>query len=285
MNGWLRSLVTASALTLLTAHAAAWSLPPADRIAFAPRNDARLPEAVQVADETAWVSPLGHYFRARPVLFVPAYYGCSNLCTTVLSALATSLSRGNVVAGRDVDVVVLSIDPLDSPASARAKKHALLDDGKATGWHFLTAQSGAIEAIVQSLGYRYAYDDGERQFAHAVGAAVVDRNGRIVRVVSPFEPKDLRAAINVAERNEGDVQRARAVDEPTASASPDLTSRDIAAAPFSPWLLCFHFDPITGRYTFAAWNAVRIVAGASFAVLGLFIIRTRLRERRTLPNS
>jgi protein SCO1/2 len=260
--------------------------PPVDRVAFAPPIDARLPNEARVVDERSHAGALRDYVRARPALVVPAYYGCSNLCTTVLSALATALSRGGVTVGRDVDVVVVSIDPLDTPASASAKKRAVLGDHDEDGWHFLTARTEAIDTIMQSLGYRYVYDETERQFAHAAGAAVVARDGRVVETLYRFEPEALRGAIAVAARDGDGFQQVGATPDSGSASTLGATPSDISGNAYSTarWL-CFHYDPATGRYTLVAWNAVRVAAGISFAVLALYIIRVRLRERRASRTS
>ena len=57
--------------------------------------------------------------------------------------------------------------------------------------------------------------------------------------------------------------------------------RAVAAAEFAPaWLLCFHYDPQTGRYTFAVMNAVRVAALLALAGLCLAIVRMVRNERR-----
>lgn len=282
----------------LAARVAAAPLPPVDRVTFSPGIDAQLPNHARVVDETSHIGALGDYLRARPALVVPAYYGCSNLCTTVLNALATTLSRSGVTVGRDVDVVVVSIDPLDTPGSASAKKRAIVGEHDAHGWHFLTAQSDAIDAITQSLGYRYAYDEAEHQFAHAAGAVVVAQGGRVVKTLYRFEPEALRDSIAVAARERGHFEKVQDTSD-IEHASADRASRSGTAgaarasrsgtpeedpASTARWL-CFHYDPATGRYTFAAWNAVRIVAGICFAVLALYVVRVRLRELRALRRS
>jgi hypothetical protein len=59
----------------------------------------------------------------------------------------------------------------------------------------------------------------------------------------------------------------------------------LAGAPpasFDPtrWLRCFHYDPQTGRYSLAVMNAVRLVALATLAGLGIFVLARRRSGRR-----
>jgi len=234
-----------AATTVLTAAAAP---PPADRVAFAPRDGAALPVDARFVDEYGRALRLGDLVTSRPAIVVPAYYGCSNLCGIVLHGVAASLSASGLEAGRDLEVVAVSIAPLEQPADAFARKKTIA--GAGDGWHFLTGGKAAAARFADALGYRYFYDEAERQYAHAAGIAIVAPGGRIVRVLYgvSFPRAELVAALAAA--------------------------RDAAAPPFvaagaeaRTWLLCFHYDPHTGRYSFAALNAVRAVALA--AALGL----------------
>jgi hypothetical protein len=61
-----------------------------------------------------------------------------------------------------------------------------------------------------------------------------------------------------------------------------MTSPRAASTPAAvrTWLLCFHYDPLAARYTFAAIGAVRAAALAALLALGGYIGYARLRERR-----
>jgi len=247
---------------------AAVPLPPVDRVAFAPPPGAMLPLHAVFTDESGRRDELGAWLRARPAIVVPAYYGCSNLCTTTLRATRAAIDAAGLHAGRDVDVVAISIAPLETPALARAKKRDVLGD-EATqrddGWHFLTGHEPAIEQVASQLGYRYAYVAAERQYAHAAGIAVVATDGRVARVLYgvAFPPRDLRAALAAA-----------------ATPATAIDSRVETSGTASNWLLCFHYDPTTGRYTFVAMNAARAAGLLALAGLVGYATPAWRRERR-----
>lgn len=242
-------------------------LPPVDRVAFAPPPGAMLPLHTVFTDEAGRRRELGAWLRAHPAIVVPAYYGCSNLCTTTLRATRAAIDAAGLHAGRDVDVVAISIAPLETPALARAKKRDVLGD-EATqrddGWHFLTGDEASIAQVAQQLGYRYAYVAAERQYAHAAGIAVVGTDGRVARVLYgvAFPPRDLRAALAAA-------------IAPTA-----IDSRLDTSGTAASWLLCFHYDPTTGRYTFVAMNAARTAGLLALAGLVGYATLAWRRERR-----
>jgi protein SCO1/2 len=249
----------AFALDTMSAGALADAVPPVDRVAFAPAPDAHLPLDARFVDEHGRTLALGELFESRPAIVVPAYYGCSNLCGVVLHAVAAGIEAAGLRAGEDVDIVAVSIDPADTPATALARKRATAP-GPGAGWHFLTGEPRDIERFTGALGYRYAYDSAARQYAHASGIAILAPGGRISRVLYgvAFAPADLRKAIAAT--------GSRA--EPAESGQPRT------------WLLCFHYDPRTGRYSFAAMTAVRAAGLLSLLGLGGYVaVASRRRER------
>ena len=262
-------LALACALALPVVCEAA-PLPPVDRVAFMPATGARLPLDATFSDERGRAVRLGSLVAARPTIVVPAYYGCSNLCTVVLRGLAAGLAAAGLRPGRDVDVVAISIDPRDTPAVALQKQRALFPDG-AAGWHFLTGDDASIAHVTDALGYRYAYVATEHQYAHAAGVAVIAPNGRIGRILYgvAFAPGELRAAL----------ANARATQAPPS----DVTFAHASAAP--TWLLCFHYDPRTGRYTFAAMSAARAAGLLALFALIAYAVRALYRERNTRGTS
>ena len=242
-------------------------LPPVDRVAFAPPPNAVLPADAVFADESGRRAPLRDWLNGHPAIVVPAYYGCSNLCTTTLRATRAALRDAGLRAGRDVEVVAISIAPLETPTLARAKKRDVLGaaaDEANDGWHFLTGDEAAIGRVTRELGYRYAYVADEHQYAHAAGIAIVGADGRLARVLYgvAFPARALRAALATA----------------TAPATVDSATTDNATA--TSWLLCFHYDPATGRYTFAAMTAVRVAGLLALAALTVYATRAWRRERR-----
>ncbi|HXR56274.1 MAG TPA: SCO family protein [Casimicrobiaceae bacterium] len=268
-----RFVVVAVALTATSAQATA--LPPVDQVGFAPAAGAVLPMNARFNDEHGRSVRLSDVVRDRAAIVVPAYYGCSNLCTIVLRGVAASLRASGIRAGRDANVVAVSIAPLETPALALAKKREVLGSAMADagdGWHFLTGNDAAIGRVTRALGYRYTYVAAEKQYAHASGIAIVAPDGHIARVLYgvAFPPAELRDALAAARdataRNTGSV--------------PDVPASQGAV---SKWLLCFHYDPKTGRYSFAAMNAVRAAGLLALAAL-VGYAATAWRRERQMPR-
>jgi protein SCO1/2 len=249
---WLAALVAMPVGALVPRDAA--------RVDVDATRVAALPLHAYFADEHGRAVTLGDYVRERPAILVFGYYGCSSLCSVVLEGLRVSLDRARLVAGRDTEIVVVSIAPLETPADARRRRMQVVgndDRADAAGWHFLTGAEDAIAPLVAAAGYTYAYDEATAQFAHPAGVMIVGDDGH-VRARLPgvaFAPAALRAGLDAA-----------------GSATP--------AAKSGRWLLCFHDDWVTGRYNATSMTAVRIAALAVLVALGGYVARARWREAR-----
>jgi protein SCO1/2 len=242
----------------LGAVAPASALPPGTlaRIDVTPGIGATLPLHARFRDERGAAVELGDYFGARPAIVVLGYYGCSNLCSVVLHAVRRAIGDAGLQTGRDAEVIVISIAPQETPAMAEAKARDILGTPGARGWHFLTGEPPAIDAVTAALGYRYAWDARAGQYAHGAGITLVDPQGRV------------RGTLPGVAYDAASLQRMIGGTAPV-------------EASHVPWLLCFGYDPQTGRYTRAATTAARATGlGALFALAGVVLVA----HRRTRPK-
>jgi protein SCO1/2 len=205
---------------------------------------------------------LGDYFGTKPVLLVPAYYECPMLCTLVLNGVVSALRALPFDAGKEFTVVTFSINPRETSALATAKKEKYLEayrrQGAETGWHFLTGDEDAIARLTRAIGFRYAWDAAQQQYAHASGIVVLTPRGTLARYFYgvDYAPRDLRLAlVEAAEERIGSV-----VDQLL--------------------LFCFHYDPATGSYSRIALGAVRVGGGLTLLALVGGIAFLLRRDRR-----
>jgi protein SCO1/2 len=205
---------------------------------------------------------LGDYLGDRPVLLQLAYYRCPMLCPIVLGGLVSSLKPLAFDVGREFDVVVVSIDPSESPADASERKRDALSryerPGTEQGWHFLTGSPESIRALTDAVGFRYAWDEKSRQYAHAAGVVLLTPDGRVSRYFfgAEFSPRDVRLGLVEA------------------------TSNRIGGVVDQVLLFCFHYDPALGRYSAATMNAVRAAGVLTVLALGAFIFWNVRRDLR-----
>ena len=103
--------------------------------------------------------------------------------------------------GKDFEIVTVSFDPRDTPATAAAKKAGYLErykrPGADAGWHFLTGDQPSIErADAAPPASATSGTTDTKQFAHPTGIIVLTPDGRLARYLFGIEygPRDLRLA-------------------------------------------------------------------------------------------
>lgn len=230
-------------------------------VRFDPHFGAAVPPDIDLVDEEGRPKHLGDYLGDhRPVILVMAYYECPMLCSLVLNGLFGALKKNELRPGEDFQVVVVSIDPNDTPERAARKKETYVRyydrPGAAAGLHFLTGREGEVKRLAAAVGFRYAYDPVGLQFAHPAGVTLLTGQGVISHYFYgvDFPPRDLR--LGLVEAANGTIG----------------TARDRLL------LLCFHYDPASGTYGALALGAVR--AGGALTVIAIGVALIALRRRK-----
>ena len=235
---------------------------PLREIGFDQNIGQRVPLDVPFTDDSGRAVRLGDYFGSRPVVLVFAYYDCPMLCTQVINGLASALDVLSLAPHRDFEIVTISFNPKDTPATASAKKALYVQrykrEGANDGWHFLVGEQSSIDRVTKVAGFRYVWDEDTKQFAHPTGVIVLTPDGRLARYLFGIEygPRDLRYAL--VEASNG-------------------TLGNVADALL---LYCYHYDPMTGRYGFIIMRAIRLAGAATVIALGSFIAIMVRREKR-----
>jgi protein SCO1 len=224
-------------------------------LGFEQRMGAALPLGVVLRDEAGRPVRLGDFFHGEPVVLVLDYLRCRTLCGVVLEHTASTLALTPLIAGRDYQVVAISIDPRDGPAQSRAARAKYLAGGarpQSAAWHFLTGPDSSVRTVANAVGFHYRYDPAIDQYAHPAGIMLATPRGTIARYLLGvgFRPLDLRLGLTEAARGR--------ISSPVAQLL----------------LLCYCYDPGTGRYSFAIRNTTRALCAAT--VFGLLFMVFRL---------
>jgi protein SCO1/2 len=217
----------------------------------------QLPLDAAFVDESGKAVKLGDYFGKHPAILALVYYTCPMLCSEEMDGLTSSLEMVKLTPGKDFDVVVISIDPSDTPEQA-AKSKALYvkrygRPETAAGWHFLTGQRPAIDAVTNTIGFGYVRvpgPDGKlSQFAHASSIEIVTPEGKLAQYYLGVEysPKDMLLGLIDASGNK--------IGSPVANI---LT-------------YCYHYDPQTNRHSLIVARVVQLGGMITVAGLGGFM--------------
>jgi protein SCO1/2 len=234
----------------------------AARAGLEQKLNAQVPLDAVFRDEHGTAVSLGSFFKGKPVILALAYYECPNLCTLVLNGVLQTAHELKFDAGKEYEIVVASFDARERPALAAAKKQIYIQRygraGAAEGWHFLTGDEQAIGRLASSVGYRFSYDKATRQFAHPSAIMVLTPAGKVARYFPGIEypPREVRLAL------------IDAADERVGS----LTDR--------VFLLCFHYNPATGKYGLLIGRVMQIAGVGTAVALAGYILWMLRRERR-----
>jgi protein SCO1 len=223
-----------------------------------------LPLDLRFRDDDGRVVTLGDELGQRPAILTLNYFHCQNLCPIELDGLVNGLNGVPLALGQDFTLLTVSIDPREGPAEAAAAKARALrgyDSSRrqgGAGWHVLTGDQQAIDALTDAVGFRYAYDAAADDYAHPAGVVVLTPEGRVSRYLYGFDfsAGDLRLAL--VEAGAGRIG--------------SLVDKAL--------LVCYHYDPLTGRYTPLALDLVRVAAAAGVLGLGGLLAWLWRDERR-----
>lgn len=224
--------------------------------------NAQVPLDLTFRDEQGRSVTLKDCAENKPVILSLVYYRCPMLCNEVLNGILRSAQAVKFTMGDEYEVISVSFDPSESPKIAAAKKDEYVKRyrraGADSGWHFLTGDQEAIERLAKTVGFRYQFDPTSGQFAHASGIMLLTPEGRISRYFYgvDYNPKDLRLGLVESSRN----QIGSAVDQVL--------------------LLCFHYDPKTGKYGLAISRTIQMAGTATVLGLGVFLWNMYRLERR-----
>jgi protein SCO1/2 len=231
-------------------------------IGITPPVDAKVPLDLLLIDADGKEVRIADLIQGRPIVLHLVYYDCPMLCKLSSDGLFRAIPALSLQPGKDFTVLTVSFDPREGPRlSSRARDVAIERCGRDAvekGWHFLTGDTGSIRELCESVGFRYRYDEQTNQFAHASGAFVLTADGTLSRYLGGVEysPRDLRLALVEA------------------------SAGKVGTAADQVLLLCYMYDPVSGKYGLAIMTAVRLAGILTVAVLGLTILTMIRRDRR-----
>jgi protein SCO1/2 len=225
-----------------------------------------LPLDAQFVDDTGKAVRLGDYFGKRPAILSLVYYNCPMLCSEEMDGLASALEMVRLTPGKDFEIVIVSIDPSETPQlAARKKAFYVKRYGRpetANGWHFLTGQQAAIDAVSKATGFGYIRvpgPDGKLdQYAHASAIEIATTDGHLAQYYLGVEysPKDILLGLVEASGNK--------IGSPVANI---LT-------------YCYHYDPQTNKHSLIVARVVQVGGMMTVVSLGSFMFLMFRRDLR-----
>lgn len=216
-------------------------------------------------NEEGVVVPLRSFFDGKhPVILSPVYFACPGLCNFHLNGLtdALKLMEKDWSVGSKYKVLSVSFDSKETAEQAVHKKETYMKiydrPDTAKSWHFLTGDESAVQALTQSVGFKFRWDEASKEWAHASAAIVVSPDGTISRYLPGimFNPQDIKFAVIEAGKGK------------------------IGSVVDSLVMYCFKYDPTQSKYTLYAFNIVKAGGAVMVLVLALWLLPVWVRARR-----
>ncbi|MBX7137993.1 MAG: SCO family protein [Oligoflexia bacterium] len=202
--------------------------------------------------------------NGRPTVIVPVYYQCPRLCGYTLSGVVSLLNTIELTLGKEYNVVTVSFDATEGPALAAKRRDQYISrltktDAVAGAWHFLVGGGASVDALMQQIGFHFRKDNGE--FAHTAALILLTPQGEISQYFTgiDFSAWDVRLALIEASKGA------------------------IGSTLDHVYLFCFRFDPLKGKYTWAAYAMLKAGGALTILLLGGLIF-TLLRRERALQR-
>jgi protein SCO1 len=232
---------------------------PLREVAFDQRVNDRVPLDLRFQNTAGNTVQLRDVFADKPVILVPVYFRCADLCPLLLDGVAQAARKLSLKPG-DYSVVVFSFDARDTAALARSRQteSAGRAGSPVTGWHFLTGDETAIRRLTDAIGFRFTYDRAKDTFAHASGIVLLTPEGRIFRYQYGIEFSPQVLQLGLVEASDG------ALGTPVDQVL----------------LFCYHYDPATGKYTVLLQRVLKLAALLTAGGLATTILLLGRHHRR-----
>lgn len=240
------------------------------KVGVAQHLNQQLPLGSEFVDDSGNTVKLGDYFGKHPAVLSLVYYNCPMLCSEELDGLTGALEMVKLTPGKDFEIIVISIDPSETPELAAKKKAFYIKrygrPETASGWHFLTGKPPAIDAVSKAVGFGYVRVPGPdgtlSQFAHASAIELVTTDGKLAQYYLGVEysPKDILLGLIEASNNK--------IGSPVANI---LT-------------YCYHYDPETNKHSLIVARVVQLGGMVTVAGLGGFMFLMFRRDLKLGRN-
>ncbi len=234
----------------------------------------QIPLAIEFKDQNDKPVTMGSLINHRPVLLLAIFYRCTGVCGVELANLVDTLGKMKTKkVGRDFDVVVLGIDPVETPDLAKAKLSETLATsqnlkGTDSGWHFLTGSLKNIHSVTNPIGFYFTYDEAQDIVNHPAGLMFVTPTGVVSSYIlgARYTPQGLTENIEIAAKGQLGIK-----------------SADI-------FFGCIHIDPLTGKRSIVIQNVISVAAVVTVIVLLVSVLtlsgkaRWKKREQKTVDE-
>lgn len=238
-------------------------LEPFLRVSYRPELNTPVPlDLVFMGDDGKRTTLRERMIPGKPMVLQIMYYRCPTMCGLALQGMINGFIDINLVPGLDFTVMALSFDHTETHVTAAGKKFSALDaygsHDHADGWHFMVGNEAEILELTRAVNFGFKFDPADNQFSHGSGLLVLTPDGRISRFLPGVVYPRTDLQLSLVEAGEGRIG--------------SLIDR-LA-------LLCFEFNPETGRYGLLIHRIVLVACLITIAAVAWLILGLLRMERR-----
>ena len=203
----------------------------------------------------------------EPTVLALVYYHCPGICNPLMFELANVMNKSGLEPGYDYNVICISIDDLETPQKASAKKKEMMSgfdkNISRDSWRFLTGTKENIRKVSDATGYYFKREGTE--FRHSGALIFIDKTGKICRYLIPSYTENHGFGILPFDFKMAVLETSKGKEVPTIARVLQL---------------CFSYDPQGDTYVL---NFTRIfgVAILLFAGIFLFVIKLKPKKEKT----
>jgi len=143
---------------------------------------------------------------AKPLILVLSYFSCDGACSVINRTLANTLKGvDRWQLGKDYNVLTVSFDQHDTPATMRTFREKMGFEQLPQGWRMATMQNRKeIDRLAGSIGFNFFWSPRDLIFLHPSVYTVLSPTGQITRYLyaGQVDADDVELALTKAMRGE-----------------------------------------------------------------------------------
>lgn len=228
-----------------------------ERIGFSQNLGAQVPLDLTFRDAHDRKLSLREALDGKPVVLVPGYFACANLCSTVRAGVSHAVAQSGLVPGGAFNVVLVSIDPRDTPVTARTAQRSDASahpDAGVERWSYLSGPQNESAALMDAIGFRYFYDARNDEYAHAAGIVLLTPQGKVAQYLLGVEFAGRTLRLSLVDASQGAIG--------------SVVDRLL--------LMCSHYDASTGRYSLTIQRVLQLLGALTvLALIGWIMLLRR----------
>jgi protein SCO1/2 len=211
--------------------------------------NAALPDNIALIDERGTPLRSGDLLHRGPLILVPVYYRCPDLCPLTAHQLLAAIGGLHLAPESDFTLAFIGILPNESAGDAAAARQTWAAPPEAQ--LLRVADMSAATRLLSALDIGVGGTPGDSTFRHEALVAILSADGRLSERLVGYDYSARDLELSLVKAAQGKIGT--------------LDDRIL--------LFCTHFDPRTGRHTGVVLAGLQLTAVLGLLALAVFVRR------------